>query len=232
MKKGTEIKTKIHSPFSPLLMEYTMPQHYVDKLNTYGDRVYADEIKSKNLDSSSTLVGNVKQEHAIEDHIWHEKINEDTPSYFQWVGGCVSLYIQTIIKRNKYSQDEHGESVPANETEKQIMKQGIKTLKVLKSWIVNSVAGDFNPTHHHIGGLSAAGWLIMPESIVNNQEREYAGWIEFMYGESLSLLNNKHPIKPQVGQLFLFPSWLQHTVYPFRGSGTRRSISFNVDFTV
>ena len=36
-------------------------------------------------------------------------------------------------------------------------------------------------------------------------------------------------IKPQVGNLFLFPSSLHHQVYPFRGKGERRSVSFNVD---
>ena len=226
MNEELKIQTKIHAPFSPLLMEFKMPQHYVDKLNVYGDKISADESKSKKLDFSDRLVGNVKQEHKIEDHIWQEKISDAIPSYFQWVGGCVSLYIQTVLKRNKHS------TMPSNETEEQIMKHGIKTLNVLKSWFVNSIAGDFNPIHQHEGRISAAGWLMMPESIVNDQEREYAGWIEFMYGETLPLLNNKHAVKPQVGQIFMFPSWLQHTVYPFRGSGIRRSISFNVDFTV
>ena len=222
-----EIKTKQHVPFSPLLMEFTMPQEYIDKLNAYGDKISSDDNKSKKLDFSNRLVGNVKQEHIIEDHIWQEKISDEVPSFFQWVGGCVNIYIQTVLKRNR-----HEEVYKATETEKQIMEKGIKTLKVLSSWFVNSVAGDFNPIHQHEGRISAAGWLMMPESIQQDKEKEYAGWIEFMYGENLNLLNNKHAVKPEVGQIFMFPSWLQHTVYPFRGEGIRRSISFNVDFTV
>ena len=112
------------------------------------------------------------------------------------------------------------------------MKEGVEALHVLSSWVVNSVAGDFNPIHQHDGIISAAGWLMMPESIQNDEEKEYAGWIEFMYGENLNLINNKHSVKPEVGQIFMFPSWLRHTVYPFRGNGIRRSISFNVDFRV
>ena len=222
-----EIKTKQHVPFSPLLMEFTMPQEYIDKLNAYGDKISSDDNKSKKLDFSNRLVGNVKQEHIIEDHIWQEKISDEVPSFFQWVGGCVNIYIQTVLKKNR-----HEEVYKATETEKQIMEKGIKTLKVLSSWFVNSVAGDFNPIHQHEGRISAAGWLMMPESIQQDKEKEYAGWIEFMYGENLNLLNNKHAVKPEVGQIFMFPSWLQHTVYPFRGEGIRRSISFNVDFTV
>ena len=222
-----EIETKQHSPFSPLLMEFKMPQEYIDKLNAYGDKISSDDNKSKKLDFSNRLVGNVKQEHIIEDHIWQEKISDEVPSFFQWVGGCVNIYIQTVLKKNR-----HGEVYKATETEKQIMEKGIKTLKVLSSWFVNSVAGDFNPIHQHEGRISAAGWLMMPESIQKDKEKEYAGWIEFMYGENLNLLNNKHAVKPAVGQIFMFPSWLQHTVYPFRGDGIRRSISFNVDFKV
>jgi hypothetical protein len=32
-----------------------------------------------------------------------------------------------------------------------------------------------------------------------------------------------------VGWLHLFPSSLQHSVYPFKGKGERRSLSFNAD---
>ena len=38
--------------------------------------------------------------------------------------------------------------------------------------------------------------------------------------------------KPTVGDFFIFPAHLQHTVYPFRTEGDeeRRSVSFNADF--
>ena len=46
-------------------------------LNDYGDKVSANDDKSKKLDWSDNLVGNVKQEHKIEDHLWHQKPNKD-----------------------------------------------------------------------------------------------------------------------------------------------------------
>ena len=36
-------------------------------------------------------------------------------------------------------------------------------------------------------------------------------------------------ITPKVGDLYIFPYNLHHTVYPFKGQGIRRSLSFNVD---
>jgi len=38
------------------------------------------------------------------------------------------------------------------------------------------------------------------------------------------------PLKPHAGQIFIFPAWLLHEVYPFRGKGLRRTISFNLSF--
>ena len=37
---------------------------------------------------------------------------------------------------------------------------------------------------------------------------------------------------PKVGELFLFPSNLLHTVYPFKGDGERRSLAFNMSYQV
>ena len=35
-------------------------------------------------------------------------------------------------------------------------------------------------------------------------------------------------VAPKEGDIFLFPSYLLHTVYPFIGEGERRSVSFKV----
>ena len=42
-----EIKTKQHVPFSPLLMEFTMPQEYIDALNQECEEIINDEERQK-----------------------------------------------------------------------------------------------------------------------------------------------------------------------------------------
>ena len=69
--KDYKLKGKVHAPFSPFIMEFDIPKPYVGMLNTYGDKISSSDKKSKQLDWSEHLVGNVKQEHKIEDHIWH-----------------------------------------------------------------------------------------------------------------------------------------------------------------
>ena len=80
----------------------------------------------------------------------------------------------------------------------------------------------------HAGLVSAAGWTMVPESVEKYEEKDHAGWIEWLFAGPHPLLNPKFSFKPAVGKVMFFPSWLQHQVYPFRGKGIRRSISFNV----
>mgnify|MGYP001593571940 FL=1 len=213
--KDYKLRGKVHMPFSPILMEFDIPTPYIDMLNDYGDKISSSDKKSKQLDWSHNLIGNVKQEHAIENHIWQNKPDEHLPTFFNWVGHCTNTYIKTKLN-------------DGDKVDKAVAKKGIKKMLLHKSWLVNSIAGDFNPPHMHSGMLSAAGWLKMPPSVEKDEEREQAGWIEFIHGTPHMLVDFKYPIKPSVGKIFFFPAWLIHEVFPFRGKGLRRTISFNL----
>ena len=212
-----KLQTKVHAPFGPMLMEFTIPQPYVDMFNKYADNITKSVEKSKQLDHSNNLVGNVKQEHKIEEHLWQEKPKGVEQSFFTWVASCSNVYVKTHLQRQGDEEDNQ-----------KMKNKNIKSLNLHNSWIVNQVAGDFNPPHMHSGLLSAAGWLKVPESIEKGEEREEAGWIEWLFADPHPFINPKYPFKPQAGKVMFFPSWLQHQVYPFRGKGIRRSISFNV----
>ena len=43
-----------------------------------------------------------------------------------------------------------------------------------------------------------------------------------------SALEGRMVIDPIPGLMVFFPSWLKHQVHPFRGSGERISISYNI----
>ena len=65
-------------------------------------------------------------------------------------------------------------------------------------------------------------------------ERDDDGNIVFIggAGNPSQLTRNLLKVKPVVGDFFIFPAHLQHTVYPFKTDGDfeRRSVSFNADF--
>ena len=61
------------------------------------------------------------------------------------------------------------------------------------------------------------------------------GTLNLLHGTRQFLSNSIFQIKPKVGHFYLFPNYMMHTVYPFKGTEEeRRSISFNafIDETV
>jgi hypothetical protein len=97
-------------------------------------------------------------------------------------------------------------------------------------------AGDFNPMHIHDANLSGVAFLKMPPGFKAEYEKEdhhpTAGCLEFLGSMPNHFARHSYIVKPEVGDFYLFPSWLTHQVYPFRSKGERRSLAFNVHFTM
>ena len=103
-------------------------------------------------------------------------------------------------------------------------------------WFINQYENEYNPLHNHteysINKLSAVMYLKIPE--YEESRKPYKptdGNIMFVGGGCVDryFTTSNALIKPLVGNLFLFPSSLNHEVKPFRGPGERRSVSFNVN---
>ena len=209
---------KLHLPFSVPIFEFELEMPYVDMINDWADQVQKDAAKSKQLDWSDNLVGNVVQEHAIEDHIWMSAPEGKNDTLLQYM---------TVVTDHFLNQIYGGIPNEPNSYRNRSKRPEMNSLSVNTSWIVNQIAGDFNPPHMHFGHLSCAGWLKVPDCITNNDERDEAGYFEFVKNDPQLLIDTKYPVKPEVGKFVMFPAWLQHMVYPFRGEGLRRSMSFN-----
>ncbi|APE28584.1 2OG-Fe(II) oxygenase family protein [Aurantiacibacter gangjinensis] len=114
---------------------------------------------------------------------------------------------------------------------------------VPEMWANVSAAGNANQYHTHPGSFwSAVAYL----------DDGYNGDDDAKLGGELQLLDPRMPairmaapdlllrdgqgravgseisIRPRTGMIVLFPSWLQHAVRPFHGSGTRISIAINL----
>ena len=63
----------------------------------------------------------------------------------------------------------------------------------------------------------------------NKEEIIYRGGnLQLIHGSRMFLCHSTLDLVPEVGDFYFFPSYLMHTVYPFKGSDEeRRSISFN-----
>ena len=122
--------------------------------------------------------------------------------------------------------------------------------KMKSMWVNRSYAGDYNPEHDHPSdadiGLSCIMYLTVPMGISAGDGSKKStslagasglvdGYTRFCWGQnSTTDMKKLKPsteqyIKPEVGQLLMFPSWLNHSVLPFTGEGERRSLSANIN---
>jgi len=94
-------------------------------------------------------------------------------------------------------------------------------------WVNFSAMHEFNPMHNHHGIISAVAFLDIPEEL--EKERETNGF-EFKTAGCLDIIHNSQHavIHPKTGNMYLFPSYLWHLVYPYHSDVERISMSFNV----
>ena len=102
-----------------------------------------------------------------------------------------------------------------------------------KLWINFQGPNEFNPPHSHGGALSFVIFLKIPiELRAENQNYKGLsagpGGITFLYGETEDRCITNHSVFPEVGDMYIFPAWVKHWVYPFASDCTRISVSGNV----
>ena len=85
--------------------------------------------------------------------------------------------------------------------------------------------GDFNPAHFHTDcHLSGLLYLKIPDGM----ERDSGGNLHFLHGSPTIFYTNQYQVAPKVGDTYLWPSWLQHFVYPYKCEGERWVMPFNL----
>jgi hypothetical protein len=105
-------------------------------------------------------------------------------------------------------------------------------------WINYQKQYDSNPLHNHRGNLSFVLYLNVPEELSTEKQRynmigngPIPGSIMFVYGESNMFGDSRKFFLPQRGDLFVFPSYLMHTVTPFKTPNIERvSVAGNIIF--
>ncbi len=99
--------------------------------------------------------------------------------------------------------------------------------KIANAWSVRLKANGFHVNHvHPQGWISSAYYVSLPQGL--DMEGGHAGWIKF--GEPPAPMPGctvERMIKPQVGRLVLFPSYMWHGTVPF-SAGERLTAPFDV----
>jgi hypothetical protein len=207
------------------VLETRMPQNMIDDVNDYMDEYREDKNKQS---LASTLVGQIdKGEQLLLDHNDKRMVE-----YNNFICSLSAEYINNFAAA--------GNPIKC-----------AKKVQVDETWSVHSYDGDYNPIHDHgtktIMGISTTAWTKVPPQIgakatantpnysLYNESGHSDGCIAFQYGR-VSVIDSERlapaqsfVMTPEVGKLLVFPSWLQHMVYPFKGEGERRTIASNLN---
>jgi uncharacterized protein (TIGR02466 family) len=116
-----------------------------------------------------------------------------------------------------------------------VVKEGPRTFNYrIDGWANVSRNGHYNAVHNHPNCLWSGTYYVCagkpdPDTPVNGRlelldPRAGANMVH----AANTLLQSRYLITPTPGLMVLFPSWLNHLVHPFFGSGERISIAFNI----
>jgi len=198
-----EIKYKNLRVLGPAVLRVKIPDKIIKKLNEYIDNTIKNKSKAEKLNYGEKLVGDVTQEFLLEIEF------VKSSGWLDFLGNCSKIYTQL------------------NEGKK------ITKFNLLDTWIVRQFKNEYNPTHWHGGHISGAGFLKVPkilgDSVQKKKDINYRGGnLQLIHGSRMFTCPSTYNIIPEVGDFYLFPNYLMHTVFPFKGTDEeRRSISFN-----
>jgi len=190
-------------PFGPAIAKVTIPIEIVNLLNEHIDKTIKDGEKIKELNYGHQLAGNVKQELILEKEIITQS------GWGNFLSQSISWWIQNSLQKK------------------------ITNIEILSTWIVRQFQNEYNPVHVNNGHISGVGYLKVPENLgkyeQENKKVNKNGTLTLIHGAKMFLSDSTFNIIPKVGEFYLFPNYLMHTVYPFRNDNNdeRRSISFN-----
>ena len=139
-----------------------------------------------------------------------------------------------LLNSKKYEQIVKPQLDTYKVAYKKFYNAELKSLKTISVWVNYMKAGEFNPPHTHANcRFSSVVFLKFPKKILEENQKHQAasrgpGAIEFMYGEKILDNINSYPVLPKEGDMFIFPSFVNHFVYPFKSKNvTRISIAAN-----
>ena len=221
-----EVNINIWSLPAAFMLETDLATDMVDGINDYLDRLLESDDRHSH---AGTLVGQI-------DHGQQLTMDYKAPELEEFCSLISGMGIEYV----KHFAEQTGN-----------MFSGTRKVEVDELWSVHSFEGDYNPIHDHgtktLMGISTTTWTKVPQQVLDQPTSgtpEYSlynasghsdGCLAFSYGRN-SLIDTDRlfppqscVIKPEIGVQYLFPSGLQHMVYPFFGEGERRTVAANLN---
>ena len=221
---------------SAIVLHFTVPDLILNDLHNFTEEVLEDKQYHDKRNAEPFLAADIRQQYFL---------NQNDPRVFRycdWQQAKAVEYIEAYVEQTKMVSSSG--SYPNCE---------IKTEDI---WSVHSFQSEYNPIHSHnveTGyGLATVTYTKLPESMKVHKPEDEAryneyglfkddlagitdGYISLQAGpqKNLQQLRNfettqQVAVRPEVGLMVMFPIWMNHCVYPFKGKGERRSVASNL----
>lgn len=221
---------------SAIVLHFTVPDLILNDLHNFTEEVLEDKQYHDKRNAEPFLAADIRQQYFL---------NQNDPRvarYCDWQQAKAVEYIEAYVEQSKMVSSSGG--YPDCE---------IKTEDV---WSVHSFESEYNPIHSHnvkTGyGLATVTYTKLPETMKIHRPEDEArynqyglfkddlagitdGYISLQAGpqKNLQQLRNfettqQVAVRPEVGLMVMFPIWMNHCVYPFKGKGERRSVASNL----
>jgi len=199
MNKVTNIQST-HMNWGPYVMKTKVPDYIIKKLKTEG--------KKAKQSYNHALAG-----HLDNQFLYPQNVQE-------WFYNEIHPIIQAY--RNGHCKFHGIEELNVD-------------LRADDLWVNFMEAGDFNPVHTHGADYSFVIFVDVPKQLTKEQN-DYEGtsakpgslMFEYTQQARPRWATTGTAIKPQTGDMFMFPALLQHWVCPFKSKVTRISVSGNL----
>lgn len=129
--------------------------------------------------------------------------------------------------------DMLGTHVRGTDSMHPLMRRNTKEYRLTGSWSVQLKTGGFHVNHvHPEGWISSAYYVDVPSEVETSEDK--AGWIHFgeppwtVKDKTGKIMGPEKYVKPKVGTLVLFPSYLWHGTIPLQENGARMTLPFDV----
>jgi hypothetical protein len=198
------------TPLGQTVLSYEVPLDVYDIIN----HVY--ETKYPTLPhANKQLVGKIEKEHSLffggEDTDKMKRHNLLPQNVLQWFEKVMKHYLD-FNKIKGYN------------------------LHLNSIWVNQMFEHEYNPVHVHQGtlftGLSSVMILKLPESYgveYSSAHQPQNGRLQILGSASGQFAAIDYQPELKERDFYIFPYDMRHTVYPFNGPGTRRSLSANMD---
>tara|TARA_Y100000592_G_scaffold66458_1_gene103299 strand:+ start:45 stop:788 length:744 start_codon:yes stop_codon:yes gene_type:complete len=231
-----KIKLEYFKPFGPGILKGKMPEKVLESFIKLSDEV----IDKKRKKWNQALVGVIDDEWKIPELLYKD-FNID-------------LFIDKIFY--SYAECYVGEHLKWGKNKNESVSDYTIRVKRGDGWINYMKELEYNPVHIHTHcSLSSIFYIndYVGDSPISSKDTSaydkanLDGHTTFIYGSNpagehkpppsmrgemgshlTNFISKSHiDIKPSAGDFYVFPTWLLHSVYPFRGKGERITASIN-----